>query len=232
MNGIYRRKNDAAENTGLALDTEQPDAVEEELSEVGEKVQQIRVLISRHSELSHYRAFDDIELIIEAIGNKDYPGSPNLDVLPSQECINRERRDKIKEYIYCISCWVDSKDLEDVIGEFKVNEKLLRNTYIHLGELDEEKKWLASCLVDSLSEEVFSPEDVVCEIPDEDFILHAYRTILDREPDDDDFRLRLIELKRGKTHEELIRDILESRENSRRMLAEIANSIKTPSSEI
>ena len=91
---------------------------------------------------------------------------------------------------------------------------------------DEEKKQLALFLAENLGGKVSSPEDAILEVSDEEFINYVYNAILGRGPDDDDFNLRLMELKRGKTRQELITEILESRESSRRMVSEIAKSIK------
>jgi hypothetical protein len=231
MNKIYRWRNIPTENAESDEEIQEINAMEEELGEVEEKVQQVRALISRMADLSHYRAFNDIDLIVEAVGKKDYSGSPALDVLPSYDDIDHERREKVKEYIYCLTSWAEGKEVEDAVAEFKASENLLRNIYIHLGELDEEKKWLASCLTKTLKEKVSSPEDVVSEIADEEFIAYVYNTILSREPDDDDLQLRLAELERGKTREELIRSVLESKESRKRMLSEIADSIKQSNGE-
>ncbi len=242
MNKIYRRKNTITEDAELDMEiqqTEQEDALEEEFDEVsdvglsevsgemGEKVQQIEALVARNSDLLHYRAFDDIDFIIEAIGKKDYSGSPALDVLPSHDGIDRERREKTKDYIQCLSSWAEGKEVEDAVAEFKASEKLLRSTYAQLGVLDEDKKQLALFLAENLGEKVASPEDAILEVSDEEFINYVYNAILGRGPDDDDFNLRLMELRRGKTRQELITEILESRESSRRMVSEIAKSIKT-----
>jgi hypothetical protein len=225
MNKIYRWRDIPAEKAESDTEIQQIDAMEEELGEMGERVQQIRALISRIADLSHYRALDDIDFMIEAIGAKDYSGSPALDILPSHEDTDRERRESVREYIYCLTAWAEEKDVEDAVAEFKANEKLLRNTYIHLGEPDEEKKWLALCLARTLKEKVASPEDVISEIPDEEFVVSVYKTILDREPNGDDLNLKLLDLKRGKTRQELIQDVLGSRESRKRMLTEVAKSI-------
>jgi hypothetical protein len=236
MNRIYRKKNDADQEGELEMGVTavntmelEANAKEQDSGRLGEKVQQIRVLISRAAALSHYRAIDDIGFIIEAIGAKDYEGSPALDVLPSNEEIDSERREKVKEYIYCLNSWAEKKDIEDAVAEFKASEKLVRNTYIHLGELDEEKKQLALELAEALNGKVSSPEDVISEISDEEFVIHVYKNILDRRPDDDDLRIKLMELRRGKTRQELVKDVLESKESSRRMLAEIAQAIQKSS---
>ncbi len=229
MNMIYRRRTASAEGTEASADTQGADTGDQETSNLGEKAQQVRALISRMADLTHYRAFDDIDFLIRAIGEKNYQGSPALDVLPSHEDISRELREKVKEYIYCLSSWADGKDLEDVVAEFKADEKLLRNTYAKLGTRDEEKKTLALSLTKSLEEKVSSPEDVVAEIPDEEFIIYVYNTILGRDPDDDDLKLRSMELKRGRSRQDLIKDILESRESHKRMLSEIAESIRKSS---
>lgn len=241
MNKIYRRKNTLTEDAELDMEiqqTEQEGALEEEsdvasdidsgevLGDIGEKVQQIEALIARSSDLLHYRAFDDIDFIVEAIGRKNYSGSPALDVLPSHDGIDRERREKTKDYIQCLNSWAEGKDVEDAVAEFKASEKLLRSTYAQLGVLDEEKKQLALFLAGNLGEKVASPEDAILEVSDEEFIDYVYNAILGRGPGDDDLKLRLMELRRGKTRQELIAEILESRESSRRMVSEIAKSIK------
>lgn len=231
MSNVYRWKNIPVESAESDEEIQRINAMEEELGEIGEKVQQVRVLISRMADPSHYRAFNDIDFIIEAIGKKDYSGSPALDVLPSYGDIDHERRGKVKEYIYCLTSWAEGKDVEDAVAESKVSKKLLQDIYIYLGELDEEKKWLALCLTKTLKEKASSPEDVVSEISDEEFITYVYNTILGREPDDDDLQLRLAELERGKTREELIRSVLESKESRKRMLTEIAESIKQSNGE-
>ena len=231
MNKIYRWRNIPVENAESDEEIQEINAMEEELGEVEEKIQQIRALISRIADLSHHHAFNDIDFVIEAIGKKGYSGSPALDVLPSYDDIDHERKEKVKEYIYCLTSWVEEKDVEDAVAEFKASENMLRNTYIHLGELNEEKKWLALCLTKTLKEKASSPEDVVSEISDEEFIAYVYNTVLGREPDDDDLQLRLAELGRGKTREELIKGILESKESRKRMLVEIAESIKESNGE-
>lgn len=234
MNRLYRRKNALLENAGTDMEIQQMNELEEDdLSESGEKVQQIRALIDRIADLSHYRAFNDIDFIVEATGAKDYPGSPALDVLPSQDEIDRDRRERLKDYICCLTTWADGANLEDAVDDFKASEKMLRNTYIHLGAADEEKKWLIQCLIDALKGMASSPEDVIYEITDEEFVLYLYKTILGREPDEDDRKLRLAELKRGKPRQELVKEVLESRESTRRMLTEIAasvNLVKPPNS--
>ena len=241
MNKIYRRKNTMTEDADLDVEIqqiEQESSLEEEVDDFsveasngslngnGEKAQQIKALISRSSDFLHYRAFDDINFIIEAIGKKDYSGSPALDVLPSHDGIDRDRREKAREYIYCLKSWAEGRDMEDAVADFKASEKFLRSTYAQLGVLDEEKKQLALLLSDGLNEKVSSPEDAILEVADEEFIIYVYNAILARKPDDDDLKLRLMELRRGKTRQELITDILESRESSRRMVSEIAKSIK------
>jgi hypothetical protein len=226
---MYKHKSSIIKKTeldgGYKTEVTEMNSVEES-TEIGEKAQQIKALISRICDLSHYRALDDIDFLIEAIGDKDYPGSPALDVLPSHAGVDTGRREKVKEYIYCLNSWTEGKDVEDAVGEFRVNENLLRTVYIHLGDLDDDKRVLSLCLSDSLDELVSSPEDIVSEISDEEFIYHTYRTILGREPDDDDLVLRLAELERGKTRPEVIREVLECKESNRRMVAEIAESIR------
>ncbi len=231
MNKIYRWKNATDEKAEPDIEIQETDdmedIVEEDLVEVGEEIQKLNALISRIADLAHYRAIDDIDFIIEAIGEKDYPGSPALDVLPSHDGIDSERREQVKEYIYCLSSWADGKSVEDAVSEFKASEKLLRNTYVHLGELDEERKMLAQTLVQHLDEAVSSPEDAIHEVSDEEFIIYVYKSILGREPDEDDLSLKLMDLRHGKTRQELIKDVLESKESARLMMVEIAQSIKS-----
>jgi len=199
---------------------------EVELNEFIEKVKQIEVLIDRISDPSHYRFFNDVDFIVDAIGEMDYPGSPAVDVLPSHDDIEIERRDMIKDYLFCLSMWSEGTSLEDALGEFKVNEKILRNIYRLLGALDGDKFDLVQYLIKSLEEKVSSPEDILSQVAEEEFIYHVYKTILGRDPDEDELKLKLMGFKRGKTRQELVREIMESRETNKRMLAEIAASIE------
>ena len=235
MNRMYRRKT-AVADVEIAGASDEMDVIEEENEEgmvddlgddIGEKSQQIKVLISRMAALEHYNALDDIDFVVEAIGKRDYDGSPALDVLPSHDGVGQRRREKVKEYIHCLTCWVEGMDVDDAVAEFKSDEKLLRTIYIHLGEPDEEKTSLALLLIKSLKEKSASPEDSISDISDEEFVGYVYKTILGRNPGDDDLRLRLTQLKRGRTRQEMIKDILESKESSRRMLNMIAESIDT-----
>ena len=226
INRIRRWRDIPVERIESDKEIQQIDAIEEELGEIRRQIQQIRILISRLADLSHYLIFEDIDFVIKAIGGKDYPGSPALDVLPSYEDIGRERRESVKEYVYCLTAWAEGKDVEDAVAEFRADEKLLRNIYTNLGKLDEERKWLALCLAKTLKEKAASPEDIVSEISDEEFVIYVYKTVLGREPDEDDLNLKLTELRRGRARQQLIQDILESKESQKRMLAEIAESIK------
>jgi len=234
MNKISRRKLAVADVDSdidiLGADDEvkEIETAEESPGNMGDYAEQVRALIMRMADLSHYNAINDIDFIVEAIGRKDYAGSPALDVLPSYEGLDRRRRERIREYIHILSCWVEGKDVADAISEFKSDEKLLRSMYLYLGDLDGEKEDLALALIKSLKEKSASPEDIISEISDEEFIGSLYKTILGREPGEDDTRSRLMQLKRGKTRQALIKEILESRESNRRTLTIIAESIGEP----
>ena len=67
---------------------------------------------SRIDPLSHYKAFENVEFIAQAIGDLDYPGSPAIDVLWRHGQIDDERREEAKRYIYCITAWLDGKTAE------------------------------------------------------------------------------------------------------------------------
>jgi len=57
------------------------DALEDKFGKLPPKVERIRTLESRIDPLSHYKAFENIEFIINAIGDLDYKGYPAVDVL-------------------------------------------------------------------------------------------------------------------------------------------------------
>lgn len=227
MNKLYRKKNTTfgVEEAEMNEISDINDIVED-LEEFGEKNQYIEVLVDRIADPNHYRFFGDIDFIIEAIGAMNYPGNPAIDVLPSQDDIDQERRDIIKDYIFGLSSWLKGIELEDALGEFKANEKILRNVYIHLGDLDEDKKHLIQYLIDALSDKVSSPDDVISQITEEEFIFYVYKIILDREPDKDELKLKMMGLKRGQSRQKLIKEVMDSKENSKRMLNEIATSIE------
>ena len=51
------------------------------LEELPDVVRHIRALISRFDSLTHYCAFDNLDLLVRAIGEGDYSGRPAVDVL-------------------------------------------------------------------------------------------------------------------------------------------------------
>ena len=89
------------------------DAIEDEMGELAPLVERIRALVSRIDPLSHYKAFENVEFILEAIGQLDYPRSPAVDVLWRWSQIDEQRRNEAKSYINALNSWLLELSLEE-----------------------------------------------------------------------------------------------------------------------
>ena len=88
------------------------DAVEDTLPDLPGMVERIRALISRVDPLSHYKAFDNVDFLLDAIGQLDYPRSPAVDVLWRHGQIDDQRRTEAKCYIDALSAWISGVPLD------------------------------------------------------------------------------------------------------------------------
>jgi hypothetical protein len=202
------------------------DALESALGAVEPIVERIRALISRVDPLSHYKAFENIDFVMGAIGQLDYPGSPAVDVLWRRGQIDDERRAEAKRYVFCLTAWLEGKDLAQAESERPDCSTLLQKTYTALGKMDDCKGWLAMCLRKTLKEHAYTPWDVIAEHDDEAFVCAVYESILGRPPSPDDLQFRIEELRGGKDREALLDEIMSAEEHRTGHLYGVASFLK------
>lgn len=188
------------------------DAFEQRLGQLPPKVERIRALVSRIDPLDHYRAFENVEFVVSAIGKLDYPRYPAIDVLSRRGQIDEERRDQARRYIHCLASWLEGKDMDSAKADRPDCSELLGRTYAALGQADDYKRWLVMSLAKTLKEHTYLPWDFIAEHSDEEFVRAVYTTLLSREPSPDDLKFRLEELKAGKSRDTLFRQVLGSAE--------------------
>lgn len=205
------------------------DAFEDTLDEFPAIVERIRALISRIDPLSHYKAFENINFILDAIGKMDYPGSPAVDVLWRHGQIDEQRRKKTKGYVDCLSAWLSASTLDEARKAQPENSELLEFVYQALGRIDDSKKWLAMSLQKTLKEHAYTPWDHINESDDEIFIRGVYQSILHRQPSPDDLQFRLEELQNGKKREAFYQEILDAEEHRMSHLFQLAEFVKQKS---
>lgn len=199
---------------------------EDELDEKPAAAEHIRALISRIDPLSHYKAFENVDFIIEAIGEMDYPGMPAVDVLWRHGDIDDERRAHAKCYVHAIDAWLDGKRSDEAGATHPGCVEHVEKVYTSLGEADGVKRWLAMTLRKTLKERSYTPWDVIDEYDDADFIRAVYLSILGRPPSPDDLKFRVEELESGKTREEFLQEILSAPEHEWGHLARLAGQLQ------
>ena len=202
------------------------DAVEDEMGGLTPLVERIRALISRIDQLSHYKAFDNIDFILNAVGKLDYPRIPAVDVLWRFGQIDDQRRDEAKSYITALNTWLTGLSIEEARASQPDNIALLDKIYNTLGNMDESKRWLAMCLSKTLKEHAYAPWDFIDESDDVTFINAVYESILHRHPSPDDLQFRLEELQNGTDREAFFQQIFEAGEHKTSHLHGLASIIK------
>ncbi len=202
------------------------DAIEDEMGELAPLVERIRALVSRIDPLSHYKAFENVEFILEAIGQLDYPRSPAVDVLWRWSQIDEQRRNEAKSYINALNSWLLELSLEEAKIHQPNNLPVLGKVYSLLGDSDDSKRWLAMCLRKTLKEHAYTPWDFINESDDETFVRGVYEAILHRPPSPDDMKFRLEELRNGKDRQSFFLEIFEAEEHQMSHLRGLASIIK------
>jgi len=201
-------------------------AFEDQLGALPPHIERVRALISRIDPLSHYRAFENVEFVLNAIGALDYPGSPAVDVLSRHGQIDDARREVAKQYIACIRAWLDGKGLKEAKAENGIGAELAGKVYSALGERDDHKRWLAMSLVKTLKEYAYMPWDFISEYGDEEFVRAVYGSVLGRAPSSDDLKFRVEELRDGRSREDLFREVFDAREHRMGHLHRVAELLK------
>lgn len=202
------------------------DEFEAELGDLPPLVPRIRALISRIDPLSHYKAFENLDFLLAAIGALDYPGSPAVDVLWRHGMIDEERRAQVRSYIDVIGAWLADTDLETTKTAQPDNADCAVQVFEMLGEPSEEKRWLAMSLRKTLKEHAYTPWDFISEYDDAAFVRAVYESILGRPPSPDDLAFRVEELAAGKSREAFFVEAMGSDEHRRGHLHGVAGRLK------
>jgi hypothetical protein len=202
------------------------DAFEATLDDLPPLAARIRALISRVDPLSHYKAFENLDFLLGAIGDLDYPGSPAVDVLWRHGAIDEERRARAKGYIDAVNAWLAGMDVETAKAEYPENAARIVQIFEALGAMDDAKRWLAMCLRKTLKELAYTPWDFINEYDDAAFVRAVYESILGRPPSPDDLAFRVEELEGGKSREAFLTEIIRADEHRRMHLHDVAVRLK------
>lgn len=202
------------------------DAVEAETGDLPPLVERIRALISRVDPLSHYKAFENLDFLLDAIGDLDYPGSPAVDVLWRHGEFDDDRRAQAKAYVTALSAWLAAEDLAAAQAAHPEDAELVAKIYEALGEVNDQKRWLAMCLRKTLKEHAYTPWDFIEEYDDASFVRAVYQSVLGRPPSPDDLAFRIEELNEGKTREAFFLEIMATDEHRRDHLHGVAARLK------
>ena len=194
------------------------------LEELPDAVRHIRSLIARFDSLTHYRAFDNLNLLVRAIGEGTYPGRPAVDVLTRAWEMDDRRRDRAKTYIQTLQAWAEGKPLEEA-RPGAGDGALCAELYDALGPLAEHKAWLAASLAHTLKAFAYEAQDLLAAAAAADFVCGVYRAALGRDPSHDDLQNRLAELASGKTRDHFIREIFDSAESRQRQKWQVLDKL-------
>lgn len=185
------------------------------LEKLPDAVRHIRALISRFDSLTHYCAFDNLDLIVRAIGEGTYPGQPAVDVLTRAWEMDDQRRGRAKTYVQTLHAWSEGKSAEEA-QQAAGDSGLCAELYATLGPFEEHKAWLAASLAHTLRAFAYEAQDLLDEAAEADFVRGVYRAALDRDPSSDDLQNRLAELAGGKSRDHFVREIFDSAESRQR----------------
>ncbi len=196
------------------------------LEELPDAVRHIRSLIARFDSLTHYRAFDNLDLIVRAIGAGTYPGQPAVDVLTRAWQMDDRRRRRAKAYVQTLQAWSEGTSAEEaqqVVGDAALCAEL----YGILGPLTvPTKAWLAASLAHTLKAFAYEAPDWLDEADAADFVRGVYRAALGRDPSPDDLQNRLAELAGGKSRGHLVREVFDSAESRQRQQWQVLEKLK------
>ena len=183
--------------------------------ELPDAVRHIRALISRFDSLTHYRAFDNLDLIVRAIGEGTYSGRPAVDVLTRAWEMDDQRRGRAKAYVQTLQAWSEGKSAEEA-QQVAGDSELCAELYATLGSVEEHKAWLAASLAHTLKAFAYEAQDLLDEAAEADFVRGVYRAALDRDPSHDDLQNRLAELAGGKSRDHFVCEVFDSAESRQR----------------
>ena len=200
------------------------------LEELPDAVRHIRALISRFDSLTHYCAFDNLDLIVRAIGEGTYPGRPAVDVLTRAWEMDDQRRSRAKTYVQTLQAWSGGKSVEEA-QQVAGDSELCAELYGILGPFEEYKAWLSASLAHTLKAFAYEAQDLLDEAAEADFVRGVYRAALDRDPSHDDLQNRLAELAGGKSRDHFIREIFDSAESRQRQQWQVLEKLNSDENE-
>ena len=206
------------------------DAQVDPLEELPDAMRHIRALISRFDSLTHYRAFDNLDLLVRAIGEGTYPGRPAVDVLTRDWEMDDQRRSRAKTYVQTLQAWSEGKAVEEA-QQGAGDSELCAELYGILGPLEEHKAWLAASLAHTLKAFAYEAQDLLDETDAADFVRGVYRAALGRDPSHDDLQNRLTELAGGKSRDHFVREVFDSAESRQRQQWQVLEKLKADENE-
>jgi len=218
-------RNIVCDESGPDAEMERIDALREELGPESEPARHVRALISRFDSITHYRAHDNLALLLDAVAALDYAGRPAVDVLHRVWEADDERRREFLGISRGLRAWGDGLSREEALARFPRFGEAANRVYDVLGDAgaDGDRRWLVLSLAKTIADFAESPEDELDALDDEGFVCGVYRLVLDREPSPDDLATRLKELADGKPRDGFMREILESGESVARKMQELAH---------
>ena len=200
------------------------------LEELPDAVRHIRALISRFDSLTHYRAFDNLDLLVRAIGEGTYVGRPAVDVLTRAWEMDDQRRSRAKTYVQTLQAWSEGKSAEEA-QQVVDDAELCAELYGILGPLKEHEAWLAASLAHTLKAFAYEAQDLLDETAEADFVRGVYRAALGRDPSHDDLQNRLTELAGGKSRDHFIREVFDSAESRERQQWQVLEKLNADEDE-
>ncbi len=201
------------------------DAQVASLEELPDAVRYIRALISRFDSLTHYRAFDNLDLLVQAIGAGTYARCPAVDVLTRDWEMDDQRRCRAKTYVKTLRAWAEGQPVEEArqgVGDAELCAEL----YGILGPLEEHKAWLAASLAHTLKAFAYEAQDWLDETDAAAFACGVYRAALGRDPSPDDLQNRLTELAGGKSRAHFVREVFDSAESRQRQQWQVLEKLQ------
>jgi hypothetical protein len=200
------------------------------LEELPDAVRHIRALISRFDSLTHYCAFDNLDLIVRAIGDGTYVGRPAVDVLTRAWEMDDQHRGQAKMYVQTLQAWSEGKSAEEA-QQVAGDSELCAELYATLGPFEERKAWLAASLAHTLKANAYEAQDLLGEAAEADFVRGVYRAALGRDPSHDDLQNRLAELAGGKSRDHFIREVFDSAESRQRQQWQVLEKLHADENE-
>ena len=200
------------------------------LEELPDAVRHIRALISRFDSLTHYCAFDNLDLIVRAIGDGTYVGRPAVDVLTRAWEMDDQHRGQAKMYVQTLQAWSEGKSAEEA-QQVAGDSELCAELYSILGPPAEHKAWLAASLAHTLKAFAYEAQDLLDEAAEADFVRGVYRAALGRDPSPDDLQNRLAELAGGKSRDHFIREVFDSAESRQRQQWQVLEKLNADENE-